>query len=87
MKPRQHFRTMKARQKERKAGLHVLTLPPKVADIYAQIHKPRFKGQKVSLRCPYCSVLNIQDQPFCCNDFREALMMIREASAVPVVVN
>ncbi len=87
MKVRQHFRAMKARQKTRKVGLHVLSLPPKVADIYEQIHKPRFSGQKVSLRCPYCQVLNIQDQPFCCNDFRDALMMIREANAVPVTVN
>lgn len=87
MKVSQHFKAMKARRKPRKAGLHVVTLPPEVANIYEQIHKPRFAGQKVALRCPYCKTLNIEGMPLCCDLFRAAIVQIKDTQAVPVVVN
>jgi len=87
MKVRSHFRTMKARQKARKTGLHVVSLPPEVADIYTQIHQPRFPGQKVALRCPYCKTLNIEGQSLCCDRFRAAIVTIRDTEAVKVMVN
>lgn len=87
MKIRSHFRVMKERQPKKKQGLHVVNLPPEVADIYAQIHKPRFTGQKVSIRCPYCRTLNTEPMPMCCNQFREALILIRDSTPVPVMVN
>jgi hypothetical protein len=78
---------MKARQKTRKAGLHVVSLPPEVADIYTQMHQPRFTGQRVSLRCPYCKNLNIENMPLCCDSFRAAIVQIRDTASVPVMVN
>jgi hypothetical protein len=87
MKVRQHFQRMKAKQKPKKAGLHVLSLPPDVANIYEQMHKPRFTGQKVSLRCPYCKTLNIEDMPMCCDLFRAALVQIMKTQPAPVMVD
>lgn len=87
MRVREHFKRMKAKQKTRKVGLHVVNLPPEVADIFTQMHKPRFTGQKVSLRCPYCKNLNIEGMPMCCNSFRAAIVQIRDTQAVPVMVN
>lgn len=87
MKVRLHFQRMKAKQTKSKTGLHVVSLPPDVANIYEQMHKPRFTGQKVSLRCPYCKTLNIQDMPMCCDLFRAAIVQIMKTQAVPVMVN
>jgi len=92
MKPTQskigeHFRKMKSKVKKHSEGMHVIHLPPEVYEIYIQIHKPRHGGRNLALRCPYCRVLNIEGQQMCCDKFRDALIMIRDTAAVPVMVN
>lgn len=84
----QHFQKMKAKAAKPKSDqMHVVNLPPKVADIFTQMAKPRHFGICVSLRCPYCQNLNIEGQPLCCDDFRQAIVMIRDTQPVPVMVN
>jgi hypothetical protein len=67
-------------------SLQVVHLPPDVASIYEQIHAPNLTGA-LTIKCPYCKCLNTEGMKICCDSMRDAMITIRDATPVPVVVN
>lgn len=67
--------------------LHVVHLPPDVANVFEQITAVLPPGVKRAIRCPYCKALNIEGQKLCCDGLRGAIVKALDAKPEKANIN